>query len=39
VATLGRFGVGVQATVVAQPDRFDVTTGRPQAANGGVWGN
>lgn len=39
VATLGRFGVGVQATVVAQPDRFDVTTGRPQAANGAMWGS
>lgn len=40
VATLGRFGVGVQATVVAQPDRFDVTTGRPQAANGvALWGS
>ena len=41
VTTLGRFGVGVQATVVAQPDRFDVTTGRPQASNGNgtVWGS
>jgi capsular polysaccharide biosynthesis protein len=38
VATLGRFGVGVQATVVAQPDRFDVTTGRP-AVNGAHWGS
>ena len=39
VATLGRFGVGVQATVVAQPDRFDVTTGRPQGTNGAMWGS
>ena len=38
VATLSRFGVTVQATVVAQPDRFDVTTGRPQQTNGNVWG-
>lgn len=38
VATLSRFGVAVQATVVAQPDRFDVTTGRPQQTNGNVWG-